>query len=252
MVGPLLAGAWIQWAGGVGNLFLVMAGIALIGGLAGLALTGDATLGISITRKQAGFHAQASLLRRNTGVQVSIAITVAGMFALSIYGSYLPVYLDSLEMSAMMIGVLVSVRSGISMIIRPFIPWIITTVGGRERATVLALCTISVGLACLGFAGNAPVIALLSVLVGLGGGLTQPLSMVVLAESVGREQRSGALGMRLMVNRAVHFVAPLLFGAILSVSGFGLSFGLSGLFIVVVAGILLRLQSQRREPGMGR
>lgn len=250
MVGPLLAGAWIQWAGGVGYLFLVMASIALIGGLAGLALTGDATLGISVTRKQAGFRAQASILRRNTGVQVSIAITVAGMFALSIYGSYLPVYLDSLEMSAMMIGILVSVRSGVSMVIRPFIPWIINTVGGRDKTTVLALGSVSLGVACLGIAGNVPAIALLSVLVGLGGGLTQPLSMVVLAESVGREQRSGALGMRLMANRAVHFVAPLVFGAILGVSGFGLSFGLSGLFIVAVAGVLLRLQSQRRESGV--
>lgn len=80
---------------------------------------------------------------------------------------------------------------------------------------------------------------------GLGGGLTQPLSMVVLAESVGREQRSGALGMRLMANRAVHFVAPLLFGAILSVGSFGLSFGLSGIFVALIAVFLLRLQRQQ-------
>ncbi|MGK0523141.1 MAG: MFS family permease [Pseudomonadales bacterium] len=245
VVGPLLAGGWIHWAGGVDNLFLVMAGIALLGGLCGMALTGDATSGMPVTRKQTGFRAQALLMRHNTGVQVSIAITVAGMFALGVYGSYLPVYLDSLEMSAVMIGALVSLRSGVSMVIRPFIPRIIHTVGGREKATILALCTVSVGLACMGFSGNAPVIALLSILVGLGGGLTQPLSMVVLAESVEREQRSGALGMRLMANRAVHFVAPLMFGAILSVSGFGLSFGLSGLFIGLVAVVLLRLQRQR-------
>lgn len=244
VVGPLLAGVWIQWAGGVGHLFLVMAGLVLMGGLAGLALTGDAKHGISVTRKQAGFRAQASLMRHNTGVQVSIAITVAGMFALGIYGSYLPVYLNSLEMSAVMIGVLVSVRSGISMVIRPFIPRIITLAGGREKATILALGVMSLGVACLGFASTALVIVLLSVLVGLGGGLTQPLSMVVLAESVGREQRSGALGMRLMVNRAVHFLAPLAFGAILSASGFGLSFGVSGVFIVVVAGVLLWLQKR--------
>jgi MFS family permease len=252
VVGPLLAGGWIQWAGGVGHLFLVMAGLVLMGGLAGLALTGDAKQGISVTRKQAGFRAQASLMRHNSGVQVSIAITVAGMFALGIYGSYLPVYLDSLEMSAVMIGVLVSVRSGVSMVIRPFIPWIITVSGGRERATILALGALSLGLTCLGFAGNAPVIVLLSALVGLGGGLTQPLSMVVLAESVGREQRSGALGMRLMANRAVHFLAPLVFGAILGVSGFGLSFGLSGVFIVAVACILFRLQKRPEYSETGK
>ncbi|MGO2137297.1 MAG: MFS transporter [Marinobacter sp.] len=245
VIGPLLAGAWIHWAGGVNNLFLVMAGISLLGGLAGLALAGDATQGMAVTGKQTGFRVQASLIRRNTGVQVSIAITVAGMFALGVYGSYLPVYLDSLEMSAVMIGVLVSLRSATSMVIRPFIPRIIGAAGGRKQATILALCFISVGLACMGFAGNVAAIALLSILVGLGGGLTQPLSMVVLAESVEREQRSGALGMRLMANRAVHFMAPLLFGAILGLGGFGLSFALSGIFVVLVAVLLLRLQSQQ-------
>ncbi|MGO1462101.1 MAG: MFS transporter [Oleiphilaceae bacterium] len=245
VVGPLMAGAWIHWADGVNNLFLVMAGIALLGGITSLSLTGDATHGMAVTGKQTGFRAQASLIRRNTGVQVSIAITVAGMFALGVFGSYLPVYLDSLNMSAVMIGVLVSLRSATSMVIRPFIPRIIGVAGGRKQATLLALCAISVGLACMGFAGHVPVIALLSILVGLGGGLTQPLSMVVLAESVEREQRSGALGMRLMANRAVHFVAPLVFGAVLGLGGFGLSFGLSGVFVVLVAALLLRLQAQQ-------
>ncbi|MDN6318695.1 MAG: MFS transporter [Marinobacter sp.] len=245
VIGPLLAGAWIHWADGVNNLFLVMAGIALLGGGAGLALTGGANQGMAVTSKQTGFRAQALLIRRNTGVQVSIAITVAGMFALGVYGSYMPVYLDSLKMSAVMIGVLVSLRSATSMVIRPFIPRIIGSVGGREKATILALGVSSVGLACMGFAGNVPAIALLSILVGLGGGLTQPLSMVVLAESVGREQRSGALGMRLMANRAIHFLAPLVFGAILGLGGFGLSFGVSGVFVALVAVLLLRLQARR-------
>src|SRR5690554_1240883 len=242
VAGPLLAGYWIQSAGGVGNLFLVMAGIALASGLAGLALTGDAASGISVTRKQAGFRAQASLMRHNKGVQVSLAITVAGMFALGIYSSYLPVYLDSLAMGAMTIGVLVSLRSIVSMTIRPFIPWVISVAGGRDKATLLALCMLFLGLSGLGFTSSTYIIALLSVLIGLGGGLTQPLSMVVLAESVQREQRSGALGMRLMVNRAVHFLAPLAFGAILGASGFGWSFGLSGIFVALVAGVLIWIQ----------
>nr|WP_298449521.1 MFS transporter [uncultured Marinobacter sp.] len=248
VVGPLIAGAWIQGAGSVGKLFLVMAGIALVGALAGFALTGDATRGIRATGKQTGFRAQARLARTNIGVQVSIAITVAGMFTLGVYGSYLPVYLDSLQMSAVMIGVLVSLRAGVSMVIRPFIPRIIHAAGGRGNATTIALGGVAIGLAYLGFATGAPSIALVALLVGFGGGLTQPLSMVVLAESVGAEQRSGALGMRLMVNRAVHFVAPLFFGVLLGVSGFGVAFGVSGLLIALVAISLRRLQNRRIDP----
>lgn len=241
VVGPLLAGGWIHWAGGVGNLFLVMAGLALIAGITGLWLTGEAARGMTVSRKRSGFRAQASLMRTNIGVQTSIAITVAGMFALGVYGSYLPVYLDSLEMTAMMIGILVSLRSGTSMMIRPFIPRIITLVGGRKKSTLLAVCITAVGLGCIGFTGSVFAIAILSVFVGLGGGLTQPLSMVVLAESVDPEQRSGALGMRLMANRAVHFLAPLLFGVMLGLGGFGLSFGLSGVLVALIAVLLVRL-----------
>ncbi|KAA1174449.1 MFS transporter [Marinobacter salinexigens] len=244
VIGPLLAGAWIESFGGVGNLFLVMALIAQLGCVTAFWLTGEATRGIAVSRAQSGFRAQAALMRRNTGVQMSVAVTVAGMFALGVYGSYLPVYLHSLEVSAALIGVLVSLRAGVSMLIRPFIPRIIQAAGGREKATVLALAALALGLGGLGFAGGATVVILLSILVGIGGGLSQPLSMVVLAESVAREQRSGALGMRLMANRAIHFLAPLWFGALLELAGFGVSFALSGLVVAGIAYLLICLCRQ--------
>ena len=65
------------------------------------------------------------------------------------------------------------------------------------------------------------------------------MSMVLLAESVDREKRSGALGMRLMANRAIHFLAPLLFGVLLELGGFVLAFGASGL-VIAVALIFMR------------
>lgn len=241
VIGPLLAGSWIEASDGVGSLFLVMALVALLGALAGLWLAGDAARGMAVSRSQSGFRAQAELMRRNTGVQVSVAITVAGMFALGVYGSYLPVYLHSLEVSAALIGILVSLRAAVSMVIRPFIPKIIQAAGGRARAISLALATLAMGLGGLGFTTGVVAVVLLSILVGLGGGLSQPLSMVVLAESVGREQRSGALGMRLMANRAIHFLAPLWFGAILELSGFGASFALSGVLVAGIALLLVRL-----------
>jgi len=48
---------------------------------------------------------------------------------------------------------------------------------------------------------------------------------------VERERRAGALGMRLMANRAVHFLAPLFFGLLLELSGFTLAFAASGILI---------------------
>jgi MFS family permease len=240
VVGPLLAGALLDRAPGAGQVFLAMAGFALLAAIAGFWLTGQARERMRVQLKETGFCVQWALLVGNRGVQLSVMVTVLGMFALGVYGSYLPAYLESLEMSAVVIGVLVSLRAGVSMLIRPFIARLISAVGGREPALLLSLGSLSAGLLFLGASGQVVLIGLLSVLVGIGAGLTQPLSMVVLAESVDKTRRAGALGMRLMANRAVHFLAPLVFGAVLELGGFGVAFGLSGLAVGVAAVYLLR------------
>ncbi len=241
VVGPLLAGVLLPEAQGTGPVFLVMALFAFLGGIAGLWLTGQARERLSIKRRETGFRAQWTLMRTSRGVQLSVLVTVLGMFALGVYGSYLPVYLESLAMSPVVIGVLVSLRAGVSMLIRPFMARIIATVGGRGPSVLLALGTLSAGITFLGFSEQIILIGLLAILVGLGSGLTQPLSMVLLAESVEREKRSGALGMRLMANRAIHFLAPLIFGVLMELGGFALAFGASGLSIALALVMTQRL-----------
>ncbi|KPQ29554.1 MAG: Nitrate/nitrite transporter [Marinobacter excellens HL-55] len=230
VVGPLLAGALLK-SSGTDYVFLVMTGFALVSGLVALRLTGQARERIAITRKQAGFRAQWQLMRANQGVQLSVLVTVLGMFALGVYGSYLPVYLESLAISPLVIGVLVSLRAGVSMLIRPFMANMIALAGGRENTVLFSLATLAAGIALLGMSEQVILMGLLAVLVGIGSGLTQPLSMVILAESVDRQKRAGALGMRLMANRAIHFLAPLMFGLLLQLGGFTLAFGISGLLI---------------------
>jgi MFS family permease len=211
----------------------------LLGGICGLWLTGQARERLLIRRRETGFRAQWALMRTSRGVQLSVLVTAVGMFALGVYGSYLPVYLESLAMSPMVIGVLVSLRAGVSMLIRPFMARMIALVGGRGPAVMLALGTLSAGITFLGFSEQVVVIGMLAVLVGIGSGLTQPLSMVILAEAVDREKRSGALGMRLMANRAIHFLAPLAFGILLEMGGFALAFGMSGLLVALML-VLMR------------
>ena len=241
VVGPLLAGVLLDLGPGVGPTFAVMAVFALISGFVGLFLSGQALERLTVKRQQTGFRAQWQLMKTNQGVQLSVLVTVLGMFALGVYGSYLPVYLESLAVSPVIIGVLVSLRAGVSMLVRPFMARIIALVGGREATVLLSLAILSMGIGLLGFSQQVLLLGLLAVLVGIGSGLTQPLSMVILAESVGRERRSGALGMRLMANRAIHFLAPLVFGVLLEMGGFILAFGVSGLLIALALAPLKHL-----------
>ncbi|WP_081698829.1 MFS transporter [Marinobacter sp. EN3] len=244
VIGPLLAGVVLK-SSDTEYVFLVMALFALVSGVVTLRLTGQARERIHVTRQQAGFRAQWQLVGSNRGVQLSILVTVLGMFALGVYGSYLPVYLESLAISPLIIGVLVSLRAGVSMLVRPFMARIIALAGGRVPTVLLSLGTLAAGLAFLGASEQLLLMAALAMLVGIGSGLTQPLSMVILAESVERERRAGALGMRLMANRAVHFLAPLFFGLLLELSGFTLAFAASGILIGFALILAHRLFSSR-------
>lgn len=246
VVGPLIAGGLIHLTGETDLSFMTMVFFAMLATVSSRGLTGLARERLKVDRSVTGFRAQAALLGRNEGVQVSVGVTAAAMFAMSIHGSYLPVYLDHLEVSASVIGVLVSLRATAAMLIRPFMARVIALVGGRSVALVLSLGLLAGGLALLGFSERAVMIGVFSVFVGVGSGISQPLSMVILAENVEPAQRSGALGMRLMANRAVNFLAPLLFGAILEFGGFGLAFPLTG-GIVAVAGLLLLLHQRRKR-----
>lgn len=238
VLGPLLAGGLIDLYGTAEPAFYVMALLSVAGAFLALGLVGDARQGRSTSRAVSGFRAQGRLLKTCRGVQVSIAVTMAAMFALTAHGSYLPVYLDGLGMEASTIGFLVSLRAIASMLVRPFTSRIISILGGRETTVLVSVAAMTIGLAFTGSVHTVVILGILSALVGIGAGLSQPLSMVLLAESVNSEQRSGALGMRLMGNRAVKLVAPLVFGAVFAAAGFGVAFMVGGV-IVGVCGILL-------------
>ena len=235
VVGPLVAGALIDWQGSTLPAFWVMVSITLVGLMSAAGLTGIARQGTKVDRGNTGYRAQVRLLKRNTGVQVSVAVTLTAMFVMGIHGSYLPVYLEDIGIAASVIGVLVSLRSLASMLIRPFMPRLVSVLGNRKMAMMVSLMALAFGLALLGVSESAIVIGLFSVLIGVGSGISQPLSIVVLAESVSDEQRPGALGMRLMANRVVNFLGPLLFGAVLHVAGFTTTFLAAGVLVAVAA-----------------
>ncbi|GAA3975167.1 MFS transporter [Allohahella marinimesophila] len=240
LVGPLWAGYMID-TDGTRSTFAVMAGIALISVASGFFLTGAARLGQATRKSMTGFRAQGRLLKQNSGVQISIATTVAVMFAMGAYGSFLPVYLESLSISATMIGSLVSLRAFASMAIRPFMAPTISLLGGRAAAMVISVGLVGLALCLTGFFENIVPLGVLALALGVGSGISQPLSMVVLAEHVDAEQRAGALGMRLMGNRGVQFSAPLLLGVLAEFTSFTVTFLVAGVVVFIGLAIIYRL-----------
>lgn len=95
----------------------------------------------------------------------------------------------------------------------------------------LTMAFMASGLLLTGFAGNFYLLCFFSILVGVGVGLSQPLSMVVIAEEVLEEQRAQALAIRLMANRAMQFLAPLLLGFATQLGGFTVAYFICGVML---------------------
>ena len=137
------------------------------------------------------------------------------------------------------------------MLVRPFVSSVIKWAGGRSVAIAWSPVLVALGFMFTGMTDSFIFLALLAALIGLGSGISQPLSMVVLAESVSEGQRSGALGMRLMGNRAVQFLAPLSLGALAEFLPFSLVFLLGGAFIFVFVGLIFYLMPAFKSQESG-
>ncbi|CAM9874202.1 unnamed protein product [Ectocarpus sp. 12 AP-2014] len=247
MVGPLLAGWIIDHRGGPGAAFYG-AFIASFTALVSFLMVNQRTSGGG-DPQGVGFLSsvgqQWQLLKTSQGVKLSLIISLAAMLALGAHGSYFPVYLESLALSGTAIGLLVSLRALSSMAVRPFTSAIVSLLHGRYATMSLTLLFMALGLMLVGVTGNVYWLCVFSILVGLGVGLSQPLSMVVIAESVPERQRAHALAVRLMANRAMQFAAPLLLGVVTQLGGFTLAYFACGVLLLLH---WLLFQRLRRQP----
>lgn len=234
MVGPLLAGWIIDHRGGPDAAFygaFVASFVTLVSFFMANQRTssGDQqSVGFLISVGQ-----QWQLLKTSQGVKLSLIISLAAMLALGAHGSYFPVYLESLALSGTTIGLLVSLRALASMAVRPFTSAIVSLLHGRYATMSLTLLFMALGLMLVGVTGNVYWLCIFSILVGLGVGLSQPLSMVVIAESVPERQRAHALAVRLMANRAMQVAAPLLLGIVTQLGGFTLAYFACGILLLL-------------------
>lgn len=247
--GPLIAGTFLTASNQFQFVFVVMAIFSTLVLLFALTIKPINNDKSEIKVDSIPFHQPFVLLKQHKGFQVSIGITVTAMFCLSIHSTFFPVYLQQVGLSAVVIGFLVSLRSFSSMLVRPMLPTLSILLGGRKRLILCSLLSVALGLLSLSTGSGLILLALISILVGVGSGLSQPLSLVILAEQVEKAQRPGALALRLMSNRGISFLAPLIFGFMLSQADFPAAFFCSGLMtltaIFFVNSILNKLRDQQ-------
>ncbi len=205
VVGPFLAGLMLD-ALGVRAAF---AAVIVTYATAALVTFAVRTRGSNAAAPSPFRLAQGGRLLRNRTIGMAVITSSMGVWAMTAQTTFLPVHLESLSWSAATIGAVLSVRAIASVIVRPVMPQLVALLGGREHTVVITLMALAVSLAGVATIPTVVSVTLWLVLFGSGHGLSQPISMVMVADSVRASERGAALGVRMTLNRFAQVLAPL-------------------------------------------
>lgn len=138
--------------------------------------------------------------------------------AWDLYQFFVPIYGRAQGLSATAIGTVMSAFAISIIVVRVLMPFAL------RRASPAQLLTYAMFVACTAYClfplfHTAWTLAAVSFILGIGCGCGQPLSLTLLYDASPKGRAGETTGMRVMANQIMHFVVPLLFGALGSVVG---------------------------------
>jgi MFS family permease len=176
------------------------------------------------------FHSYAdawSILMKNHGVQLVALSSFVPLFVNLTRVSFLPLYLNSLNFSNTMMGVILSLGPLVAIFCRATMR-IMIRVLSRRFVLFGTIITASVAMALFPLFKTFWPLAILSAACGWGSGMNEPMAISLVAAYTHGNTRGIALGLRLGVNRLTMFIAPLLFATFMKMYGLGNAFIASG------------------------
>jgi MFS family permease len=238
-IGPAAAGFSIDgW--GFAPTHVLLAVIALLPAAVLLAYPG------LIPRRVAHSKLEASggslELLRSPGLRRTLIMSGVTLTGIELFTFYFPVYGRSIGLSASAIGLVMSSYAVAAFLVRM----------GMHRASQrigeIGVLTASLFIAGVTYllvplVSQAPLLALVSFLLGLGLGCAQPLTILLTYNHAPAGRSGEALGMRLTVNKFTQIVVPVVFGGLGSAFGLLPVFWANGAFLI--AGGFVSLAERR-------
>lgn len=164
--------------------------------------------------------------------------------AWDVYQFFMPIYGRAHGLSATAIGVVMSAFAVAIILVRIVLPFAVRRTGEVQLFTYAMF--VAGAAFCLFPLFQSPwPLAAASFLLGVGCGVGQPLSMTMVFNTSPKGRAGEATGMRITVNQVMHFVIPLLFGAMGSVAGFAAVFLTNAGFLVAGGYVSLRNHGRR-------
>lgn len=247
LVGPLLGGAVLGHRSGAALLSATTRAMLVAAGICVLAtvLAAVAERDRAPAAEEAGADERASVraILGTRGVAGAIFASVAVLSATDVFTAYMPLVGEHRNIGPAVIGVLLALRAGASLACRVGIGRLVRRFGRIELMTVAAAAAAA-AFTGLTFTGDVATLAALSVVVGVGLGFAQPLSMTVVVQLVPEHWRASALAVRLTGNRLGQVAAPAAAGLVAGSAGASSVFWMTS-GILVASGVAV---AKRPEP----
>jgi len=173
-------------------------------------------------------------LARRPDLRFVLWIAFVIIFAWSIKSSFYPLYLQSVGLSKSSIGLVFSCLGAGSLVVRPLVGAAASRFG-RKRVLLRAVMVATVAIGVIPFLTRFAPLAVAALITGMAWGFTQPLTMSLVAGSVGRSERGLALSVRMTSNRLAEVTSPILFATLVAVAGLRSAFFLSA--VALAAGV---------------
>ncbi|WP_426452779.1 MFS transporter [Paenibacillus sp. S-38] len=153
------------------------------------------------------------------------------LYSRDIFVAYFPLYGSRLGISESSIGWIIALQGLAMVFVRFFLP-ALTKLLGRERVLLGSILTAGLAFVLIPYASSVYLLLLTSMLMGVGLGCGQPLSMSTTYNASPKNKTGEVLGLRLATNRLSQLMAPLFFGVVGSWVGLVSVFYVSGAFLI--------------------
>lgn len=164
------------------------------------------------------------------------------IFGNSVKASFYVLYLDSVDFSSDTIGLLLSAAGAATIAVRPVLAWATMRLGYARLLTLLC-AAMGVGLGAVPLLGSTLIAqAVAALLTGAAYGLSQPLTIAMIAHAASRQRLGLAFAWRQMAQRGGELASPLLLGLVASLVDLEAVFWVAG-------GLLLAATACARRSG---
>ena len=151
----------------------------------------------------------------------------------------MPVLGEQKHIAPSAIGVLLALRAGASFFGRLGLTRLVALLG-RARLIAVSALVAAAGFAAMTTTSRVVLLALLALVIGVGLGYGQPLSMTIVVQRVPVNARATALGLRLTGNRIGQVAAPAVAGVLSGSAGAASVFWLMSATLVAAAAAMGR------------